>query len=270
MQELARNETVSGIPETPVLDLPIVFLPEIRFDQVSEDTTLVLVVNYESEYQVIGINATESRFRVEEISLNEISDMLVKLDVLTDDETIIAVFHVADVDPGSVYPFSNGEIYVRPSVDEYGFIENFAIHARNNPEFTVDFDTDNGWSVRPTGESKTVLSLQEIDESNPLVVGKEVFLLVDTDLDQRIPYSVHGGLSDLDWSAFTGSMIAMTQGSLHGFEYYLGLSSIEETTYSDCFTRDTNVELHTIVLTSKDETTAFFPLGPKAVTTKRH
>lgn len=222
-------------PELPSSDIkeeemPVELIVRPTVDDFEKNSTAILLRAGDNTLTVYCLKDREGVTVGHRLDIYDAMGVLDMIGALPANTDVIGVFRIDEVLEGSFFPWCSGEVFVRPGVDEEGIVNHLEIVARNNlPDFTVSWTYDNGFEVIEYPTGKQLMVAQEVDEENPLRLGHPAFMIVPLDSDEeRVVYNVYGELTELQWSAFTGSALAMLFGTLEGFTFSSGIVSLED------------------------------------------
>lgn len=210
----------------------------------------------------------------ESLSLLEISVLLTDMGALPESAIIVSVFQVKEITEGSVFPLRNEEVYVRPYFDEDGVITYYEMMAKNNKDYFVFWNIEDGFEVRDSLTGVSLLYVQVVSLESPHFIGKDAFLLIENETNTRILFSVysHGDWKLDEWNYVVGSILAMCYGAVSGYSFVVGVTEIEETSYTNRLMQDINaVETYRLSITDKEnDATAVIDLDADCVVIRCH
>lgn len=211
---------------------------------------------------------------VESLSLLEITVLLTDMGVLPDSAIIVSVFKVKEITEGAVFPLRNEEVYVRPYFDEDGVITYYEMMAKNNKDYFVFWNIEDGFEVRDSLTGTSLLYVQEVNAESPHFIGKDAFLLIESETNTRILFSVysHEDWKVDEWNYVVGSMLGMCYGAVNGYSFIIGVTEVEEINYSNRLMQDINsVETYRLSVTDKEnESTAVIELDADCIVLRCH
>lgn len=169
------------------------------------------------------------------LSLLEVSLLLSDVDAIPDDAVVAAVFQIKELNEGSPFPYVNGGVYARPTFDADGILDFYELMAKNNEDYFIFWNIEEGFEIKDSKTSETLLVYQYADQNNPHFIGKDALLLIEERTNARILFSVFQGETwqESEWNYVIGSMLAMCYGTVEGYTFASGKTEIEETVYSD-------------------------------------
>lgn len=244
MQAITEAENVTVTPEEPENKKPVIRVSPLPKMESIKENTILITLSFEIGGSAVWALHLEDINGIDEetLSLLEVSVLLTDLSVLPEGSMVASIFKVIEIVEDSPFPYRNEEVYVQPYFDENGVMTYYEVMAKNNEDFFVYWNIEDGFEVKSKKTNESLLVLQEVNIENPHFIGKDALMLIEIESNARLLFSVYDkpGWSRENWNYLLGSMLGMCFGTLNGYEFVTGKTDIEEIAYSNRIMQDIN------------------------------